>query len=124
MMKRMAHQIDRGLRQKGTVALTFVVCFSDPAILKANLFCSPCLQPHSPHQVIAIQNAQSAADGLNLGLARAEHELVVCLHQDVFLPVGWDRLVLNQFRIAERELGPIGVAGVYGVGEVRPRPTR
>jgi hypothetical protein len=102
MATRMTHQIDRGLRQEGTVALTFVVCISDNVILKANLLSSPCLQSHSPHQVIAIQNAPSAAAGLDVGLARAKHELVVCLHQDVLLPVGWDRLVTNQYRIAER----------------------
>ena len=42
-----------------------------------------------------------------------------CLvHQDVWLPAGWDRSVIEQLREAERRFGPIGVAGVYGVGEV------
>ena len=40
------------------------------------------------------------------------------VHQDVFLPVGWDRCLANQLREAEERFGPIGVAGVYGVGEV------
>ena len=60
----------------------------------------------------------AAAAGLNLGLPRARHDRVVCVHQDVHLPQGWDRLMLNQYRMAERQFGPIGVAGVYGVGEV------
>ncbi len=122
MTTRMARRIDRDPRQEATDSLSFVVCISDHAILKANLLSSPCLQLDSHHQVIAIQDAPSAAAGLNLGLARAKHELVVCLHQDVFLPVGWDRLMLNQYRMAERELGPIGVAGIYGVGKVKPCP--
>ena len=87
--------------------------------LRANLLASPCL---SAHEVIAIRNAPSAAAGLNMGIARAKHELVVCVHQDVFLPSGWDRLMRNQYRMAERQFGPIGVAGVYGVGPVADGP--
>ena len=69
-----------------------------------------------------LKNCPSAAAGLNIGLERAKHDWVVCVHQDVYLPEGWDRLLVNQLRQAERRFGPIGVAGVYGVGEViRPQ---
>src|SRR5207248_4684461 len=34
----------------------------------------------------------------------------------------WDRQVVDQYRRAERRFGPIGVAGVYGVGPVRAAP--
>ncbi len=104
--------------------LSFVVCLSDEATLTANLLASPCLGPDSPHEVIAVRNAPSAAAGLSLGLARARHELVVGLHQDVVLPSGWDRRVVEQYRRAERRFGPIGVAGIYGVGTVRAAPGR
>jgi Glycosyltransferase like family len=103
--------------------LTFVACVSDDEILGANLLASPCLKPGSPHELILVKNSRSAADGLNLGIARARHELVVCLHQDVHLPPGWDRRLIRQLDAATRQWGPIGVAGVYGVGdpkEVRP----
>src|SRR5437016_9734322 len=90
------------------VPLSFVVCLSHDATLKANLLTSDCLGPGSPHEVIAVRNATSAAAGLNLGLARAQHDLVVCVHQDVVLPTGWDRLVVDQYRRAERRFGPIG----------------
>jgi hypothetical protein len=76
-------------------SLSFVVCLSDDATLKANLMASPCLGSSSPHEVIAVCNAPSAAAGLRLGLARAKHELVICVHQDVVLPWGWDRLVVE-----------------------------
>ena len=45
--------------------LSFVVCVSDEALLKANLMASPCLQPGSPHEVISLLQAPSAAAGLN-----------------------------------------------------------
>ncbi len=108
--------------QDAVQAVSFVVCCSDDAILEKNLLASPCLGPGSPHEVIFLRNAPSAAAGLNVGLERARNDLVACLHQDVYLPAGWDRLMRNQYRMAERQFGPIGVAGVYGVGPVIGRP--
>ena len=103
--------------------LTFVACVSDEGILHANLLASACLQPGTVHEVILIKNCRSAADGLNRGIARARHEFVVCLHQDVHLPPGWDQRLIQQLGAATRQWGSIGVAGVYGVGqptEVQP----
>jgi hypothetical protein len=102
----------------GEIPLSFVTCVADNAILRANLLASPCLQPGSPPEAILVKNCPSAATGLNLGLERAKHEWVVLAHQDVFLPMGWERLIMRQLAEAERRLGPIGIAGVYGVGEV------
>ena len=51
--------------------ITYVVCVSDSAILKANLLKSPCLAgPRSPHEVLAIHDAPSAAAALNLAIDR------------------------------------------------------
>lgn len=109
-------------KEDALLPISFVACVSDRAMLTANLLASPCLGPGSPHDVIAIGDAPSAAAGLNAGLERAEHELIVCVHQDVSLPNGWDRRVVEQFRRAEERFGPIGVAGIYGVGPVIERP--
>ena len=98
--------------------LSFVACISDHAVLRSNLLASSCLGPESSREVIVLKNCPSAAAGLNIGLERAKHDWVVCVHQDVYLPEGWDRLLMNQLRQAEQWFGPIGVAGVYGVGEV------
>jgi hypothetical protein len=53
---------------------------------------------------------------LNLGIRRAAGDLIVCVHQDVSLPDAWDEQLIGQIETAEREFGPIGIAGVYGVG--------
>jgi hypothetical protein len=79
--------------------------------------------PSSPHEIILVENCPSAASGLNIGLERAQHDWVVCLHQDVYLPPGWDRTLASQIHEAEKRLGSIGVAGVYGVGPAHV-PTR
>ncbi len=102
----------------GVIPLSFVVCVSDTAILHDNLLGSPCLENGSPHEVISVLQAPDAAAGLNAALERARHEWVVLVHQDVVLPDGWDRCVGRQLLAAERRFGPLGIAGVYGVGGV------
>jgi hypothetical protein len=97
---------------------SFVICLSSPETFRANLLASPCLQAGTAHQVIAVEGCPSAAHGLNAGFQYAKHELIVCVQQDVYLPAGWDRCLAEQLREAAHRFGPIGVAGVYGVGEV------
>jgi hypothetical protein len=101
------------------ISLSFAACISDQVTLEANLLASPCLEAGSTHEMILVRNCPSAADGLNLGIERAKHRWVVALHQDVFLPTGWDERLLEQLECATRHFGPIGVAGVYGVGPPR-----
>jgi len=85
--------------------VTFVSCVSNDSILGANLLASPCLEPGSPHEVILVKNCPSAAAGLNIGLERAEHEWIVCAHQDVYLPRCWDRRLARRLREADRGRG-------------------
>jgi SAM-dependent methyltransferase len=94
--------------------LTFVVCVNDDAQLQNCLLRSPCLQPGTPHQVIEVREASSAAEGLNHGLDLAEHDIVILLHQDVYLPSGWTRRFLAQYRQAQAEFGDVGLVGVFG----------
>jgi hypothetical protein len=130
-------------KREARAALSFAICVSDDAIARANIKNSPCLRQPSPHQIIAIEKSPSAASGLNAALKRAKHEWVVCVHQDVYLSVvrcplsvvgggnapgdwgaaasswlAWDVALLQQLRVAEERFGRIGVAGVYGVGDV------
>jgi Glycosyltransferase like family len=102
--------------------VSFVVCVSHLPTLRGQLLASPILAAGSEHELIIVQNCPSAAHGLNLGIERAKHDWIVCLHQDVVLPGGWDRAVIQQLADAEKRFGPIGVAGVYGVGFVIERP--
>jgi SAM-dependent methyltransferase len=95
--------------------LSFVVCVSDDATLQANLLSSPCLAAGSPHEVLLVRGCANAAAGLNLGLERARHALVIGVHQDVYLPQGWPQRFLHRYRQAEKSLGKLGAAGVYGV---------
>jgi SAM-dependent methyltransferase len=94
--------------------LSFVACVNNEAQFADNLAASPCFRAGSPHELITVRGATSAADGLNGGIKRAKHDIVVLLHQDVYLPAGWPARFLEQWRLAERNAGPVGVVGVYG----------
>jgi hypothetical protein len=94
--------------------LTFVACVNNDEQLRANLLRSPCLQNPTQHEVLLVRGASSAAEGLNAGIARAKNDLVVLVHQDVYLPAGWPNRFVQQYRLAEQRFGRIGLAGVFG----------
>ena len=104
---------------RAAMPLSFVVGVSDTEILKNNFMASPCVDAaDSPHEVILVRGGPNVTAKLSRGLERAQHDWVVCMHQDVWLPPGWDLQFAEQIHEAELRYGPLGVAGVYGVGDV------
>ena len=93
-----------------------MVCCSDEAMLAANLMASPCLGPGSPHEVIALRNPPMPRTALNPGRSGPSTSWSSACTRMSSCPPGWDRQIVEQYRLAERRFGPIGVAGVYGVG--------
>jgi Glycosyltransferase like family len=93
------------IQPDGLVPFSFVTCLSNREVFDANLLASPILGSGTVHELIAVANCPSAADGLNVGLKRAKHEWVVWVHEDVLLPEGWDRCLANQLQDAERRFG-------------------
>ena len=100
--------------------LTFAACVNDETSLRTNLMASPCLRPGTGHEVLLARGCRNIADGLNAAVSRAKNAWVVCVHQDVYLPEGWDRRVVQQLRDAEAKLGRVGVAGVIGAAHAGP----
>jgi hypothetical protein len=108
-----------------SVPMTFVACVNDDEQLDSNLLRSPCLGPGTPHQVILQRGQSSAAQGFNDGLSRAEHDLVVFVHQDMYLPRGWDTRFTRAWSEAAEKYSPLGAAGLYGLtyrDEGKPTP--
>jgi SAM-dependent methyltransferase len=94
--------------------MSFVVCCNDSEQLENNLAASPCFRS-GQHELLVITDARSAAEGINSGLSKARHDLVVAVHQDIYLPDGWPARLQSQWRKASEDFGPLGVAGVFGV---------
>lgn len=95
--------------------IAFVCASNNPRILADNLMRSPAIES-GDYTLEVVENAPSAARAYNAGLDRTEAEIIVFLHHDVYLPLGWDALLCQ--RIAEVEsidpdwalLGAFGIA--------------
>lgn len=95
--------------------VTVGVCTNDARVLAENLLASPCLT-EGRHQLLCVEGATSAAEGLNAVIEAADHELVVLAHQDVYLPQWWIARLWQQYAAARATFGEtIGVLGAYGV---------
>ena len=97
-----------------TPSVTVGVCTNDARVLRDNLLASPCLASNG-HELLIIEGAASAAEGLNAVIEQARHELVVLAHQDVYLPKWWIARLCQQYRSAAANGGKVGIMGVYGV---------
>lgn len=95
--------------------LAFVICVSDPQILARNALASPGLARPSGHQTFLMHGCRSAADGFNAALVLARSDWLVFLHQDVFLPEGWDTQFLTELERAQKRFPRLAVVGPYGV---------
>lgn len=95
--------------------LSFVVCVSDANVLAENLMSSPCLSNGSAHQLILVHGCRNASEGFGHGMTFASGDIMVFVHQDVFLPAGWDKAFAAGFVNARRRM-PAEVVGVYGLG--------
>lgn len=95
--------------------MSFVVCVNDESQFMENLAASPCFLGPDPEELIVVRGAPSAAEGLAAGIERVHNDIVVLVHQDVYLPDGWVTRFFHQWELAEHTFGEIGVAGVYGV---------
>lgn len=96
-------------------SIVLVCASNNPRILAENLMLSPMIGSGA-YRLEVIEDAPSATAAYNAGLDRTTADVVVFLHHDVYLPLGWDALL--QQRIAEVEaMDPDwALLGAYGLG--------
>jgi len=97
--------------------LTFVAAVNNEQTLQVTLLSSPCFHGEHPHQLLLTRGAKSAAEVYNAAFDKAEHELIVFLHQDVYLPGNWTELFQTKYAEAVEQFENVGVVGLYGVSE-------
>ncbi len=95
--------------------LTFIVVTNDQEILNTNLLASPCLQGNHLHQIIVQQGYDSAAVAYNDAFLRAQHDIIVFVHQDVYLPAEWIADLESSIRALTQSDPNWGVLGCWGV---------
>ncbi len=101
---------------RGPLAWTLVSAVSDEQVLNGCLLASPTFR--SASETILQKGYTSAAVAYNDALSRAKTDLVVFVHQDVYLPEGWIAAVQNAIRILSETDPDWGALGVWG-----PRPS-
>jgi hypothetical protein len=96
--------------------VTFVVSKSgDPSIFERNFAASPCFEGIRPNRIIIQEGFASAAIAYNDAIEKAQTDLIVFSHQDVFFPADW-LVDLNQsLKLLESSDPSWGVLGGWGV---------
>ena len=107
------------MTSKNLIVVGFVACASNLQVLGQRLLSSPCLRPGG-HMLTVYFNAHSAADGFNAAMAAAAGlasapSWLVWVHQDVFLPEGWDTRFAQALAEAQQQFPKLAVAGVYDI---------
>lgn len=100
------------------IHLVFIVCVSNDAVLQRHLLRSPCIQSQK-YPVHIHYDCKSAADAFNpyiLGNhSLPENTWLAWVHQDVYLPSGWDRLFITNALAAQNQFPRLSILGLYGV---------
>lgn len=68
--------------------ISMVTLVNRPDIYQENVLMST-LEDKNKIEYVRIENADSAASGLNKGLEKATNDLVICCHQDIWFKEGW-----------------------------------
>src|SRR5262245_28323809 len=89
-----------------------VSAVNNDAVLRSCLLSSP--EINTASEVILQTGYQSAASAYNAGIERAKSDVLVLVHQDVFLPNGWVDQLRNAVEHLEAKDPRWAVAGVWG----------
>src|SRR5882724_12411596 len=89
-------------------------------VLQSCLLNSPGIQ--SAAEVLLQRGYQSAAAAYNDAIQKATTELLVFVHQDVYLPQGWIDSVNRSLETLSREDPNWGVLGVWGTVDYSTQP--
>jgi hypothetical protein len=81
-------------------------------VLKKNLLSSPCVKDRMKVQLL--RGYQSASEAYENGRREAENDILLFVHQDVYLPHGWLSRVRRNIELLETENIPWSVMGVIG----------
>jgi glycosyltransferase involved in cell wall biosynthesis len=99
-----------------------IAAVNDEEVLQQCLLSSPDFQMQDFGEVLLRRGFGNAADAYNPAIAQARGEVLVFIHQDVYLPAGWFQQVaaaINRLAVTDPDWGVLGVYGVTVAGEPR-----
>lgn len=101
---------------------TIISAVNDEKVLQQCLLRSPDLQAPASVEILFQRGFDTAAAAYNPAILEAKGEVLIFLHQDVFLPAGWLpqlSAAVNQLNLADPHWGVLGIYGVTAAGEMR-----
>jgi hypothetical protein len=93
---------------------TFAVAVNNVEILRKNLYLSPGLLREHKHQVVIKENYPSASLAFNSAIDEAENEIIIFIHQDIYLPETWFSDISRCLSYFEERQINWGVLGCFG----------
>lgn len=94
------------------ISLAVVAAVNNDDVLIGNLAASPMFAEHGTPLIIE-RGHQSAALAYNAGLDRTTADVVIFVHQDVYLPRGWDKKLLSTItKLEGKKWGVLGIVGI------------
>jgi hypothetical protein len=93
---------------------TIAVSVNNEKVLQENLLLSPGILNGTGHQLIFKRNFTSASLAYNSAIEDAEHDIVIFVHQDIYLPHTWFADLEHCLRYLERAGANWGVLGCFG----------
>ncbi len=96
-------------------SITFTIAVNDEQVCRANALASPVFHNGHPHEIMIRRNFASASLAYNNAMDQAHNDLMVFMHQDVYLPEHWDKKLLNVVNSLEAAGRRWGVLGCFGI---------
>jgi hypothetical protein len=93
---------------------TIVAAVNDRNILERNLYLSPGISANNQHQILIKQHFLSASLAYNSAIDEAKHEILIFVHQDVYLPEAWFSDLSRWLSYLRDEKIDWGVLGCFG----------
>jgi|ERR1700722_2350339 len=94
----------------------FIVATNNDELLRKNFLSSKVIREQK-YQVILQRGYRNIGKAYNDGMRKTDAEILVCLHQDVFLPDAWeDQMFASLAKLETSNWGVLGVAGMRAVG--------
>lgn len=97
--------------------ISFVICVNDEQVFRNNVLTSLVFTDEHQHELIIQRDFPSASLAYNDAITKAHNDIIVFMHQDVYLPKDWDKRLQDILFSLELSGQKWGVLGCYGISE-------
>jgi hypothetical protein len=102
-------------KYNAVLPLSFIIAVNDEHVLRNNALTSPAFCNGHGHEVLLQRNFPSASLAYNTAIESARNDLIICMHQDVYLPERWVQKLQKVVNFLEALGRRWGVLGCYGI---------